>query len=167
MLTLKYITWTSKKLTPVGDPLVPIAGRMAKTMIMTLKILKYFLVLSILTIGCEKTPFDYRNKFCGLYDFRYTAISWTSTNGYYSAIDGTYSGKVFYDKKASPDQIIINFTDSRTVIFAIDRQGKATGCGGSGQFEKRKAVTFQYETSSCPGGGHGGGTNYTVTGTRK
>lgn len=134
---------------------------------MALKYFKYIIISFTIIIGCEKIPFDFRNKYCGNYDFEYRVIPWTTTNGFFPAIEGTYSGKVYYEKKAEADIILINFEENITFSFTINRQGKIISCGGSGQFQKRKSVTFEYETSSCPAAGHGGGYNYTVTGVKK
>ena len=131
------------------------------------KFLKYFSILCILTLGCKKRPFDYRNKYCGNYDFHYIEIPWTSINGNLSPNEGSYTGKVYYEKKANGDIILINYKGNITLTFAIDRQGKIVGCGGTGQFEKHKSVAFEHKTSSCSSGGLGAGYNYTVTGTKK
>jgi len=130
------------------------------------KTFKYLSFLIILVIGCSKKPIDYRNKFCGTYDFIYTEIPWTINNGFSPPIEGKYTGTVYYNIKEDNDIIYINFKWGLTSEYRINKQGDISGCGGNGHFQKRKSVTFEYGTSSC-GGGHGGGYYYTVTGTKK
>jgi hypothetical protein len=88
-------------------------------------------IMAALVLSCDKRPFDYRNKFCGTYDFVYIKVPWTVNNGPSPAIEGTYQGKVYYDKKSEKDQILINYNDDETLTFTIDRTGKCQAAEGA------------------------------------
>jgi hypothetical protein len=127
-----------------------------------------FLSLIIISSGCKKKLFDYRNKYTGDYNFVYSYSSWTLSLGVYESDTIYYSGKVYYDKK-SKGIIKINYTSNATLELQINKNGDLSlQCGTTiGKFENKNKLTLNYSTNSCPGGGLGGGSNFSITGIKQ
>ena len=132
--------------------------------------LKYYLIATIIFLflfsNCKKIPFDSRNELWGDWNFHYEFYSWKIGVGQYGQTSGDYKGKITYDKKdKNKNTLQINYIDGTTRNFEIDNQGNITCCGGSGKIENNNSISFSMETNACDHA-MGGGTNYTVTGTK-
>lgn len=135
------------------------------------KQLKYFLFISIFVAihfsGCKKIPFDSRNKYWGKWKFTYSYYSWTYGSGTSNHVSGDYDGQITYDKKDDKkNTIIINYAPGLSAIFDVINETNLTCCGGDGKFINKKNVSFSISSSQC-NLAMGGGTYYTVTGTKK
>ena len=106
--------------------------------------------------GCEKHPFDYRNKFIGDYDFSVHKNVWDVTgeniDTYYN-----YSGKISY---GSGDHLVkINFLDDAEIECWLFEDGSLRYIIKEGEFESTKNVYFIIDYRSI-----GSGTIYNVSG---
>ena len=122
-------------------------------------------LLSII-FGCEKIPFDFRNKYVGDYEFEYSYSSWQINIGVYETDTINYSGKVYYDEKG---KIKINYNPNLTLDLDIDKNGTLSlECGAEiGEFDDDENLTLNYSSNSCGSNGLGRGTNYKIIGTKK
>ena len=127
------------------------------------------LTLIFISVGCKKQPFDYRNKYIGKFNFVYSYRSWTM-QGTYASDTIYYSGKIYYDI-SSEDKIKLDYDQNATLELDINKNGELSlPCGVTiGKFDNNDQVTLNYGSNSCSGGGGGlgGGTNCSLTGTRK
>lgn len=124
------------------------------------------LILILTSLSCKKLPFDYRNKYIGDYNFVHSYSSWTVNQGTYASGTDNYSGRVYYDLKSKE---YIKFEYNNSILeLKVSRKGKLTlPCGApAGEFTSDNSVTINYSTSTCSGA-LGGGTNISVTGTKK
>lgn len=123
-------------------------------------------ILSFVFFGCEKIPFDSRNKYVGDYNFEYSYSSWQLNLGIYASDTINYSGKVYYSHK---DKIILNYNTNTELELGIEKNGNLRlECGTTvGKFENDDNVIINYSSNSCGGGGLGGGTNYRIIGRKK
>ncbi len=126
-----------------------------------------FISLVLINFSCKKNVFDFRNKYVGDYEFVYTYSSWQMNLGVYASGTNNYSGRVYYDKNTK-DKIKIEYNNS-TLDLGIDKDGNLSlACGTSaGKFESKSKLTINSSSNACPGGGLGGGTNYSLIGTKK
>jgi hypothetical protein len=124
-------------------------------------VLIVLLAFSFIFTSCKKIPFDYRNKYWGDWNFHYTSCEWDN-NGNIKNGTGDYKGSITYDKKEK-EKILINFIDSITVTFGVDKAGNLSGCGVEGTFDSKKKLFFTYRGNAC-NGILGWGVNYAVTG---
>jgi len=131
-------------------------------------ILLSFLILFslIFSSACKKNPFDFRSKYTGDYEFTYSYSSWNINVGVYDADTLYYAGNIYYENDG---KIIINYYSGTELELGIDKDGNLSlSCGASaGKFDNSSSVSIDYSTGSCPGSGLGGGTNYTIRGTKK
>ena len=109
-----------------------------------------------LSYGCEKHPFDYRNKFIGDYDFSVHKNVWDVTgvdiDTYYN-----YSGKISY---GSGDHLVkIKFLDDTETDCRLFEDGSLKFNSTRGEFVSTKNVQFSSDYRSG-----GGGTKYFVSG---
>jgi hypothetical protein len=88
--------------------------------------------------------------------------------GIYASDTITYSGKVYYDKN-SEGIIKIETNNNSALELEIAKSGNLRlPCGTIiGRFDTKNHFAIDYSSSSCPGGGLGGGTSTSITGTRK
>ncbi|HVA98494.1 MAG TPA: hypothetical protein VNG53_06330 [Bacteroidia bacterium] len=128
-----------------------------------MKLFKQFLLLGFCFIlfGCQKKPFDYRNKFLGDYTF-VTHVH--SVYGISPVIihDTTYTndGKIWYG--SDENKVSISFSGGGTSEFTIYEDGTLEGNGCSGEFESTTKVKYH-----CGYYSPGGSTTNTITGTKK
>lgn len=135
------------------------------------KQVKYLLILSVFVAihfsGCKKIPFDNRNKFCGKWKFSYSYYSWTYGVGTYGNESGNYDGQITYDRKdENKNSIIINYAPGLTATFELFNDNNLKSCGGDGKFINKKFISFNISSSQCDLA-MGGGTYYTVNGTKQ
>ena len=106
--------------------------------------------------GCEKHPFDYRNKFIGNYDFSVHKNVWDITgvdiDTYYY-----YSGKISYG--SGDDFVKIKFLDDTETQCQLFEDGSLKFNSTRGEFVSTKEVQFSSDYRSG-----GGGTQYFVSG---
>lgn len=93
----------------------------------------FIVLITWLSLCCERNPFDYRTKMIGEYDCQYHYTSWTgssipceydSTQGCYGiSVDTTiqYTSKIDYGPKAG--QISVTQPSGRLWVFDVDRDG--------------------------------------------
>ena len=116
------------------------------------------LLLFIVFYGCEKHPFDYRNKFIGDYDFSVHKNVWDVTgvniDTYYN-----YSGKISYG--SGDDEVRIKFLDDTETQCQLFEDGSLKFHYTRGEFVSTKEVQFSSDYRSG-----GGGTQYFVSGKR-
>jgi hypothetical protein len=136
-----------------------------------LKYVNLFLLFScVLFIECEKRIIDYRNKFCGTWQFEYH-IKQVSLGNPTIESEGTYQGKVFYHKKDRKEDgkkfIYFEFAPGWTAAYLVDKSGQLTGCvkTSKGEFTGTSAITFTNTSVSCMTR-LGGEDTYTVSATR-
>lgn len=121
-------------------------------------------ICSLLFFGCNKKPFDYRNKVWGEWDFHYNTYSWTFNTGVYNQQIGDFKGMITYDRKdKSGNTILVNYMDGTTTQLELTKQGNLECCGGSGNIKDNKTISFSTATNFC-NFAMGGGTNIYVTG---
>ncbi len=110
--------------------------------------------------GCEKTPFDFRNKYCGDWNFT-TDYMYFSPDSVHDTVY-KYVGKVWYDEKG---KINIEYRKDITLEFEINESGEIVFDAYyivSGSFSDKNNVSFYRQT-----GGHGSGVRESVSGTKK
>ena len=116
-----------------------------------------------MTIGCKKRLIDYRNKYCGTWEFNYQ-YQYRGQGIYQPVTEGTEDCKIYYLKHGPREVLYFNFQNIDSV-YVVERNGSFSNCGSSGKFDSRKKMQFTYSSSSC--GGLGGTHSYTVTATKK
>ena len=126
--------------------------------------MKYLSVLLLLTIGCKKRLIDYRNKYCGTWEFNYQ-YQYSGQGIYQPTTQGSANCEIYYLKHGPREVIYFNFQNIDTV-YTVEKNGNLFGCGSNGQFDSRKKMHFTYSSSSCTGG-IGGTHSYTITATKK
>jgi len=114
------------------------------------------LLLFIVFYGCEKHPFDYRNKFIGDYDFLVNLRTWIPPDSV-TETDYNYSGKISYG--SGDDFVKINFLDDKEVDCRLFEDGSLKVNSIRGEFESTKKLRFITEY-----GGLGGKATYYVSG---
>ncbi len=124
------------------------------------------LFLAVLFSGCEKIPFDARNKYCGDYLFSYSYYSWSGSSQS-ATIQKEYMGRVYYNKADSKSTIHLAFSETEDFECTIDKVGNLKKCGGDGRFESKDKLSFYYSSHMCPGQGLGGGVVYTISGQKE
>lgn len=132
------------------------------------KALYFILVLTFIFAGCKKNVFDYRNKYTGRYDIEYTSTSWDINQGSNTSGPHNYTGEVYYHRNTE-DEIKIGFKPGSTATLKIDKEGTLYSFCGSrqGAFEGRRKFSVSISSNMCPGGsGLGGGTSYSVEGSK-
>jgi hypothetical protein len=126
----------------------------------------YFLLICFCCIaqfGCEKHPFDYRNKYLGNYNFTVHETEWTYSLG--TTLDTTYAyiGEVSYG--SDENTVSISYTENYSATTVVNEDGSlkcysGTGSiGFCGEFESKSTVAFDYSY-----GGLGGGATFNVYG---
>ena len=126
-----------------------------------------FIGLSVFALfGCKKIPFDFRNKYCGDYNFVYSYSLWQYGIGVYDADTIYYSGKVYYDKKGN---IKINYDANSTLELGIEKNGNLRlDCGALiGKFENKSKLELNYSTNTCGNGALGASSSFSIIGTKK
>ena len=114
------------------------------------------LLLFIVFYGCEKHPFDYRNKFIGDYDFSVHLRVWIPPDSV-TETDYKYSGEISY---GNGDHLVkINFLDDKDIDCRLFEDGSLKYNTIRGEFESTKKLHFISEY-----GGLGGKATYTVSG---
>jgi len=129
-----------------------------------MKIFFLIIILGLLiVIGCEKEPFDYRNKYTGDWNFKVerTEIN-TDSIGYYYHDSLTYEGQIKYGN--NDDEIKIEYSGDNSIILKIDKEGVLSGfptyyC--SGEFIGNDKISLYLRW-----GGLGGGITHIVDGVR-
>jgi len=116
------------------------------------------LIFILLFYGCEKHPFDYRNKFIGDYNFSVHKIVWITT-GEVTETNYKCSGDISYG--SGDDFVKINFLDNTDVIAQLFEDGSLIYYHIKGEFESTKNVCFIIEYRSG-----GGGTIFNVSGVK-
>ncbi len=129
-------------------------------------LLLYVLTFVFCNIGCKKTPFDFRNKYCGDYNFVYSYYSWQLNLGVYATDTINYSGKVYYSIE---NKIEVDYNPNLSLELGITQDGNLSlPCGTIiGKFEDDNNLTLNYNSNSCGHGGLGGGSNYSIIGKKK
>lgn len=127
----------------------------------------FFILLVILVLGaCKKRPFDYRNKYQGVWRFTYSYYKWSAYKGEAELFTDRYRGRIYYDGLASKrDEMHIEFSDEFTSAISLTRSGHFSGCGGRGKFKDKKNVEFSYSSNGCSTT-YSSGISYTITGTK-
>ncbi|MCF8299394.1 MAG: hypothetical protein K9J13_17730 [Saprospiraceae bacterium] len=130
---------------------------------LTNKYLVYFFIISILIIiGCEKTPFDYRNKYCGEWDFTINANSFNMTDSSSSDTVYYYKGEIWYENRK---KISIEYLENIVLEFDINKDGEIfidEYYDITGKFSDEHNVSFRKYS-----GGLGAGTSHNVSGVKK
>jgi hypothetical protein len=128
------------------------------------KSILFLFLISILS--CKKDPslvIDYRSKYLGNYDFATEQYSFSISTGTTPTIYTNYTGKI--TKGQFDDRIIINYEQGQTIEAVVDNEGKLNAVGssmhGSGAFDSN-AMHYDWYT-----GGLGGGTYYSIKGTKR
>jgi hypothetical protein len=116
--------------------------------------------------GCEKRLFDKRNKYVGDYAFDYSSQQWDIQSGMGVTTELQVDGEVYYDKSEERDAIHIKLGSGASFDCTINEDGEFTFCGGKGSFDSDQ-LTMNYSSSSCPGGGRGGGCIMEISGRKK
>lgn len=112
---------------------------------MKLKSIKTIVVLSgvfILT-NCTKEPFDYRNKYIGIWSFKITNSGYNSTDSTEFNYTEVFEGEVKYGSE--DDKVIIKFGGNSNQILdlEIDKKGQLSGfsqSNGDGEFKSKKEL---------------------------
>lgn len=124
----------------------------------------YLIVVLLMTIGCKKRLIDYRNKYCGTWEFNYQ-YQYCGQGVCQPVTQGFENCKIYYLKRGPREVVYFNFQTIDTV-YTVERNGSFSGCGSSGKFDSKNKMHFTYSSSSCHGG-MGGTHYYTVTATKK
>lgn len=121
----------------------------------------------MLTGACKKRPFDYRNKYQGVWRFTYTYYKWSVYKGEAELLTDEFRGRVYYDpKEQKRDELLVEFSEEFTSVITLDKKGKFEGCGGKGEFKDKKSVSFEYISNGCSRT-YSSGTSYTVSGKKE
>jgi len=104
-------------------------------------------LISMTLLGCEKNPFDYRNKFIGDYNYTVHAkISNYPVIGHFLDTTYTYNGKVLLGTQ--DNAIIIYLSETRSVEPTIYEDGSLENLNLSysisGEFESKTILKFHY-----------------------
>ena len=119
---------------------------------------KLFILLFLsLIYGCQKKPFDYRNKFIGNYNFSVHKRTW-STLGPVTETDYNYTGTISYGNY-NDNAINIIFLDDKNVEPILYEDGSLKFQALKGEFESTKKLHFLLGNYAL-----GGGTTYEVSG---
>jgi hypothetical protein len=133
----------------------------------------YILLLAGIS-GCEKKPFDHRNKHVGNYHLTVDYSYWQQDLGYYDNGTYEYDGRIWYDKKKDEKNILhLQINDQKEILFQVSKEDKILKyCGQAGlgseigEF-KKKHFTLEYSSSGCNGAPMGAKDEYTISGTEK
>ncbi len=121
------------------------------------------ITVSALSSGCEKCPFDYRNKYTGDYNIIYET-SWMhifdQTSG---SSTENFTGKVFY-KKQEEGKVRLQYNNTEIAV-EVNKKAEVLMCGKvAGKFTKN-SFSFYYDL--CGSDGHGGSGTMKYSGTKK
>lgn len=113
--------------------------------------------------GCEKKPFDHRNKYIGKWDFDVVIDEFNMSSGTTFHDEVSYSGRIKYGD--ADDEIIIQYTENHSVILKVNEDEELTGfptqyCSGEMSGKKDIHIYLRY-------GGLGGGSSYDIDGRKK
>lgn len=115
--------------------------------------------ICLITLSCQKKPFDERSKFIGDYNFLIEKVNW-NINGYRKDTLYTYNGKIEHGEDSN--KISIFFSEHLVAKPNLYGDWSILGNGVRGEFSTKEAIAF-----SISYGGIGGGTIYNVTGEKK
>ena len=112
--------------------------------------MKYRLVITLVSLlsilySCEKSWFDYRNKYCGNWEFTTILYSWNGPLGPGSLLDiSSYSGIVDYG--FNKNELLINYAEDSIITVRIERDGEIPETDGySGSFTGKESVNISKE----------------------
>lgn len=125
------------------------------------KIIFIFFCFSILS--CKKTPFDYRNKFTGNYNF---TIQEHSVYGIFPVTvhDTTYTNEGKIEIGSDENDVLIS-PQNISLQATIYEDGTLSGYynnNGKGEFSSTKEMKYTFGNYSP-----GGSTTFTITGTKE
>ena len=132
---------------------------------MTIRKLSYSILFGLIIIaGCEKKPFDYRNKYIGDWEFNVERTEFNIDSvGHYKHDSLTYLGEITYG--GSGDEIIINYTYNNSIALTIDKEGVLSDfpthyCSGKFDGDDKIHIFLRW-------GGLGGGISHRIDGEKK
>lgn len=112
--------------------------------------------------GCEKKPFDCRNKYIGKWKFHVVIDEFNITPGttFHDEVD--YNGKISYGDV--DDEILIRYTENHSVTLKVNEDEELTGfpthyCSGEMTGKKDIRIYLRY-------GGLGGGISHNIRGVK-
>ena len=114
---------------------------------------------AVTLISCKKRPFDYRNKYLGIYDFTVYQSSFDRRIGEVSGVL-KYRGEITYGKEHST--ILIHYLEDSFVELTLEKDGTLSERRVSGEFEDKKKIRFVMYS-----GGMGGGAFWEITGEKE
>ncbi len=133
-----------------------------KSLIRNSKFISTFLLL-FLTIGCEKSVFDYRHKYVGDWNFEVIEYQWCMypyPSGW-SQIDTIfYTGDISYGDEKS--ELLVNYKSNKSIVISINKDGIVEGSyEESGQFDDKEHLSLTLRSSQSM---LGAGYTITITG---
>lgn len=131
----------------------------------TLHSIRLFLPgILLFLLGCEKQPFDYRNKYLGEWEFNVSRSELnTDSIGHYESDALIYVGEIAYGD--AEDELLIKYTENNSVTLKISEEGKLSDPASNysdGKFESRKKLHLYLRW-----GGLGGGIKHVIDGEKK
>ncbi len=129
----------------------------------------YFLVFTIsflILTGCEKKLINYRNKWVGEYQFTFSYTSQTVNGEYYSIENQESTGRIYYTKDGSKNNIVIEVDKLKTYSGEIYKNGELDICGVSGLASDKNNIEFKFSSQQC-GGALGFSIVHVVKGVKK
>lgn len=125
----------------------------------------FLIAIATTFIACEKSPFDYRNKYVGNYNFTniYTDVDsvWTISN-----TTSVFLGKV---KTEGDNNMIIEFEADKSQSLRIDNDGNVYNSCDTyiGRFESESSFQAVLNKQSCTAIVLEGSTSVAIVGDRK
>ena len=120
-----------------------------------------FVIILTTIYGCEKIPFDYRNKYCGDWNFTTEYQYFMMDSGSFDTVY-IYDGRIWYNESG---KINIEYRKDIILAFEINEQGEITSDAYypvNGEFSDKNNLSFYRRT-----GGLGSGVRENVSGTKK
>ena len=125
----------------------------------------FLLVLAASFVACEKSPFDYRNKYVGNYNFTniYTDVDST---GAITNSTTTYLGRV---KTEGDNYMIVEFETNKSQSLRIDNDGNVYNSCETyiGKFESESRFQAVLNKQACPTINIEGSTSLAIVADRK
>ncbi len=125
----------------------------------------FLLVLAASFVACEKSPFDYRNKYVGNYNFTniYTNVDSVGTISNSTTV---FLGKV---KTDGDNNMIIEFEADKSQTLRIDNDGNIYNSCDTyiGRFENESSFQAVLNKQSCTAIVLEGSTSVAIVGDRK
>jgi len=115
-------------------------------------------VLVFGNLSCEKKLFNYRNKYCGDWEFEVVSVTYNEQDSTSSTSTETYNGEIKYGEESN--ELLVTYLDNRSITIVVNKEGEISGSFSlDGSFESKKEVDFRFRT-----GTGFAGVNYTVVG---